>query len=104
PAITMPGIVCGPPEYMSPEQCRGLPIDARSDLYALGVVLYSLLTSKLPFEDESPTQVLLKHLTEPVPDPQKAAPERNISDALVSLTMKALAKKPDERFQNAREF
>src|SRR5207245_8266853 len=68
--ITSPGIVCGTPEYMSPEQGRGDPLDARSDLYAVGVILFQLLTGRLPFEAESPTQVVLMHLSKPPPDPR----------------------------------
>ncbi len=69
PSITSPGIVCGTPEYMSPEQGRGDPLDPRSDLYAVGVILFQLLTGRLPFEAESPTQVVLMHLSKAPPDP-----------------------------------
>src|SRR5450432_791213 len=81
PSITSPGIVCGTPEYMSPEQGRGDPLDARSDLYAVGVIFYQLLTGRLPFEAESPTQVVLMHLTKPPTDPRQLAPEREIPQA-----------------------
>ena len=64
---------------MAPEQGRGDPIDGRSDLYAVGVILFQLLTGRLPFEAESPTQVVMMHLSIPVPDPRQVAPERNIS-------------------------
>src|SRR5580692_12635632 len=83
PSITSPGIVCGTPEYMSPEQGRGDELDARSDLYAVGVILYQLVTGHLPFEADSPTQVVLMHLSQPPPDPRKVAPERMIGDPLV---------------------
>src|SRR3984885_7607647 len=69
PGITSPGIVCGTPEYMSPEQARGDPLDPRSDLYAVGVILYQLVSGKLPFEADSPTQVVLAHLTDLPQDP-----------------------------------
>ncbi|HEY5375335.1 MAG TPA: serine/threonine-protein kinase, partial [Polyangiaceae bacterium] len=78
PSVTSPGIVCGTPDYMAPEQGRGDPIDGRSDLYSMGVVLFQLLTGRLPFEADSPTQVVMMHLTIPVPDPRQVAPERNI--------------------------
>jgi serine/threonine protein kinase len=102
--ITQQGIVCGTPEYMSPEQGRGDVIDQRSDLYAVGVILYQLLTGVLPFEAEAPTQVVLMHITQPVRDPRSVAPERNIPDVLVDICLMALAKSPAHRFSNADEF
>jgi serine/threonine protein kinase len=104
PSITSPGIVCGTPEYMSPEQGRGDPLDARSDLYAVGVIFYQLLTGRLPFEAESPTQVVLMHLTKPPTDPRTLAPEREIPAALADVALLALAKDPKHRFSNADEF
>ncbi len=104
PSITSPGIVCGTPEYMSPEQGRGDELDARSDLYAVGVILFQLLTGRLPFEAESPTQVVLMHLSTPPPDPRKIAPERQIPDPLVGIVNRSLAKEPEDRFRDADEF
>jgi serine/threonine protein kinase len=104
PSITSPGIVCGTPEYMSPEQGRGDELDARSDLYAVGVILFQLLTGHLPFEAESPTQVVLMHLSQPPPDPRKVAPERHIPDVLVEVVNRALRKEPTDRYANADEF
>jgi tetratricopeptide (TPR) repeat protein len=102
--VTSPGIVCGTPDYMAPEQGRGDPIDGRSDLYAVGVILFQLLTGKLPFEAESPTQVVMMHLSMPVPDPRQVAPERAVPEILVGVVRKALAKDPGHRFQDALEF
>jgi hypothetical protein len=102
--ITSPGIVCGTPEYMSPEQARGDDLDARSDLYAVGVIMYQLLTGRLPFEAESPTQVVLAHLTQPPKDPREVAPERQIPAQLAALVLKALAKDAKNRHQDADEF
>jgi serine/threonine-protein kinase len=102
--ITSPGIVCGTPEYMSPEQGRGDPLDARSDLYGVGVIFYQLLTGRLPFEAESPTQVVLMHITEAPPDPRAVAPERIIPTLLADVCLMALAKDPAHRFGNADEF
>src|SRR5580704_12916189 len=104
PNITSPGIVCGTPEYMSPEQARGDPLDPRSDLYSVGVILYQLLTGRLPFEADSPTQVVLAHLTQAPRDPREVAPDREIPQPLVDLVLKSLAKEQDDRYQDADEF
>jgi serine/threonine-protein kinase len=104
PNITSPGIVCGTPEYMSPEQARGDALDPRSDLYGVGVILYQLLTGRLPFEAESPTQVVLAHLTQPPKDPREVAPERQIPKPLVDVVLRSLAKNAKDRFQDADQF
>lgn len=104
PGITSPGIVCGTPEYMSPEQGRGDKLDARSDLYAVGVILYQLLCGKLPFEADSPTQVVLMHLTQTPEDPRKLAPERKIPPQIADVCLMALAKDPAHRFADSDEF
>ncbi len=104
PSVTSPGIVCGTPDYMAPEQGRGDPIDGRSDLYAVGVILFQLLTGRLPFEADSPTQVVMMHLSIPVPDPRQVAPQRDIPPPLVDVVFKALEKDADKRYQDALEF
>jgi serine/threonine-protein kinase len=104
PGITSPGIVCGTPEYMSPEQGRGDALDPRSDLYGVGVIFYQLLTGKLPFEAESPTQVVLMHITKAPTDPRLMAPERHIPNELAEVCLLALAKEPQHRFSDAEEF
>ncbi len=104
PNVTSPGIVCGTPDYMAPEQGRGDPIDGRTDLYAVGIILFQLLTGRLPFEAESPTQVVMMHLSIPVPDPAQVAPERNIPQGLIDVVNKALEKDAERRYQDAIEF
>jgi serine/threonine protein kinase len=104
PGITSPGIVCGTPEYMSPEQARGDTLDPRSDLYAVGVILYQLLTGKLPFEADSPTQVVLAHLTQLPRDPAQVAPERRIPRALVEVSLRILSKEPGDRYRDSDEL
>lgn len=103
-SITSPGIVCGTPDYMAPEQGRGDAIDARSDLYAVGVIMFRLLAGRLPFEGESATQVVLKHITLPPPDPRTIAPDREIPTALVDVVLKALSKHPNDRYPDADAF
>jgi serine/threonine-protein kinase len=103
-ALTGPGLVCGTPEYMSPEQSRGDPLDGRSDLYSVGVVLFELLTGRVPFVADTATKTLLLHLTEPAPDPRDVAPDRAIPASFADVTARALAKACEDRFQTAREF
>ncbi len=104
PALTRTGFVCGTPEYMSPEQARGATLDHRSDLYAVGVILYQLLTGRLPFESDSAVGYATKHLTEePLPPSRKRADLR-VSPAMERLIMRALSKSPDDRPQDAEAF
>ena len=70
-AITMAGMVCGTPEYMSPEQARGESLDGRSDLYAMAVILYQMVAGDVPFRAESALGVITKHLTEEPTPPSK---------------------------------
>jgi serine/threonine-protein kinase len=104
PSITLPGLVCGTPDYMSPEQGRGEEVDARGDIYSVGVMLFELLTERLPFLADTPTNVVLKHIQDPVPDPRDIAPKRQIPDSLVQVLMRALAKNIKIRFQRAEEM
>lgn len=104
PALTRAGFVCGTPEYMSPEQARGAPLDARSDLYAVGVILYQLTTGLLPFESDSAVGFATKHLTEMPPPPSQRRPEAKISAPMERLILEALSKNPDDRPQTAEAF
>jgi len=104
PALTRPGLVCGTPEYMSPEQGRGDALDGRADLYAVGVVLFELLTGRVPFTGESSTKTLLMHINDAPPDPRNVAPERGIPAAFAEVALRALGKTREERFQDARDF
>ena len=104
PALTRAGFVCGTPEYMSPEQARGGSLDPRSDLYAVGVILYQLTSGLLPFESDTAVGFASKHLTEePVP-PSKRRPDARISPALEDLIMRALSKSPHDRPADAETF
>lgn len=98
-ANTEAGLVLGTPSYMPPEQLMGEPVDARSDLYAAGVVLYECLTGKLPFEAGSVISLVAKLLKEDARPPQDVNPE--IPPALSALVLRLLAKRPEDRVQTA---
>ena len=101
---TQAGTVFGTPRYMSPEQAQGKTLDARSDLYAVGVLLYQLLTGQPPFVDDDAVIVMAKHIRErPVP-PLRVVPEQPIPPSLNRLVMKAIEKDPQRRFQSAEQM
>ena len=101
---TQAGTVFGTPRYMSPEQAQGKSLDARSDLYTLGVLLYQMLVGRAPFVDDDAVVVMARHIkTIPVP-PVVAAPEAGIGAPLSALVMRALAKDPDDRPASAHAF
>ncbi|UQA59706.1 protein kinase domain-containing protein [Polyangium aurulentum] len=102
--ITENGQVCGTPAYMAPEQGAGRTMDPRADLYSVGVVMFEMLTGKLPFDGPTPATMMLRHMTETRPDPRKVAPQRGIPDALAAACLKALEIEPDRRFSSAEEF
>jgi eukaryotic-like serine/threonine-protein kinase len=94
--LTQAGLVCGTPGYMSPEQLRGGEVDARSDLFSVGIVLYEMLTHKLPFDVQTPMEMLHKHLSQAVPPPgdRRGAP---VSPPLEAVIMQALSAAPGAR-------
>ncbi len=96
------GLIVGTPAYMSPEQARGEKQDARSDVYAAGVILYELLAGRLPFEAETLIGVALKHVNEVPEKPSSFTP--GVDPSLEAICLKALQKKPIERYQSAREM
>jgi serine/threonine-protein kinase len=100
--MTEAGSIVGTAQYLSPEQARGAPVDARSDLYSLGVVLYELLTGKVPFTGESPVEIAMKHLSGRPEPPSAHRPE--IPRDLDLVVLRALAKDPAERYQSAEEM
>jgi beta-lactam-binding protein with PASTA domain/tRNA A-37 threonylcarbamoyl transferase component Bud32 len=100
--VTQPGMVMGSVYYLSPEQAQGLAIDETSDLYSVGVVLYQMLTGKLPFAGDSPVAVALKHVSTPAPAIDSAA--TGISPALASTVDRLLQKNPRDRFASATEL
>lgn len=100
--ITESGGTLGTPAYMSPEQGKGEPGDARSDIYALGVMLYQLCTGQLPFDADTPYAIILKHITAPLPPPRTVRPD--LPEVIERVILKALAKNPNDRFQAAGEL
>lgn len=100
---TAAGVNVGTPHYMSPEQCQGHKVDARSDLYALGVLMYESLTGRLPFDGRSPVDIWQAHV-EKMPRPPIDLAPKMVTPALNELILRLLAKRPDERFQSAGEF
>ncbi len=99
---TATGLVVGTPEYMSPEQARGIKIDQRSDVYALGIVTFEIFSGHVPFRGETPIATIFKHLQEAPPLEGQDAPP--LPASLVPVLKRALAKSPDERFASAAEF
>lgn len=100
--LTQHGSVVGTPDYMSPEQASGAGIDARSDIYSLGVMAWAMVTGRLPFEGNTPADVLRKHLVEDPPALRSVAP--NVNDATAQAIERCLAKDPDGRWPDARSL
>jgi serine/threonine-protein kinase len=102
--LTQQGMVFGTPEFMSPEQAHGKTLDARSDIYSLGIILYELLTGKLPFDAKQPIEFIQLHVNAtPIPLSERL-PEATFPAGLEEVVMAALAKKPEERYASAAEF
>src|SRR6187431_518566 len=102
--LTQEGMVFGTPEFMSPEQAQGKTLDARSDIYSLAVILYEVLTGKLPFSARTPMEYIQKHVMEPAIKLNERVAERKFPKGLEEVLARALAKKRDERYQTAADF
>jgi serine/threonine-protein kinase len=102
--LTKTGMIFGTPEYMSPEQAAGKPLDHRVDVYALGVILFEVITGRVPFLGDTFMGVLTQHMFDPVPPLREINPRVQISPALEAVLFRALAKEPDQRFQTMDEF
>jgi serine/threonine protein kinase len=100
--ITAAGAIVGTPEYMSPEQVEGTPADQRADLYALGIMLFEMVTGQPPFEGETPLAIAHMHKYEPPTDPQTLNPQ--VPKDLSKFILRCLEKVPEKRYQTAEEF
>jgi serine/threonine-protein kinase len=101
--LTQVGQVFGTPHYMSPEQCAGTTVDKRTDVYALGVIMYEMASSRVPFDADNLMGILTKHLYEEPVKPHELPPPVDVPPELESVIMKCLAKKADIRYQSMQE-
>jgi len=100
--LTQEGMSIGTPDYMSPEQLSGMELDARSDLFSAGVVLFECVTRRVPFEATTMYALIAKQLADPPPDPRTLNSE--VPEGLARVILKAMAKEPGDRFQSAAEM
>jgi len=102
-ALTAVGQTLGTLEFMSPEQLRGQPLDGRSDIYALGIMAYEMLTGELPFKDaKTPVQIINFHMQKPAPPPSKLKPELHIPGYVDEIILKMVAKSREERYPDTK--
>ena len=92
----------GTPHYMAPEQGQSLKVDQRADIYAMGVVIYEMVTGRVPFDAETPMAVALKHITEPLPMPRRIRPD--LPEEVERVILKAMAKDPADRYQSMHDL
>jgi len=102
--LTQAGQVFGTPHYMSPEQCAGTNVDHRTDIYAVGVILYEMATGKVPFDADNLMGILTKHLYETPIAPHELAPPVDVAPAMEAIILKCLQKKPELRYQTMAEL
>lgn len=100
--LTATGTVLGTPTYMAPEQWRGEPVDARTDIYALGVILYEMVSGHAPFESDTPYTLMYKHLNDPPPPLRASLPD--LPPEVEAVILKGLAKNPEDRYQSAGDL
>ncbi len=102
--LTRTGMIFGTPEYMSPEQAAGKPVDHRVDIYAAGVILYEMFAGRVPFVGDSFMGILTQHMFEQPPKISAVNPQASVSPELEAVIFKALAKDPGQRYQSMQEF
>ncbi|HEU0296738.1 MAG TPA: serine/threonine-protein kinase [Anaerolineales bacterium] len=102
PRLTQTDAIMGTPAYISPEQAQAQKVDQRSDIYSLGIILYEMVTGRVPYTADTPLAVILKHVTHPLPLPSSVKPD--IPEPVERLLLKALAKNPGDRFATVSDF
>lgn len=102
PRLTQTDAVMGTPAYISPEQAQALTVDRRSDIYSLGIILYEMVTGRVPFTADTPLAVILKQISDPLPPPTTIKPD--LPASVERVILKALAKNPGDRFSTTAEF
>ncbi len=100
--VTTQGVLIGTPDYMSPEQAEMEGVDRRSDIYSLGVILFEMVTGKVPFEGKTPLSIAMKHKSQPPPDPRNL--NAQVTDGLSQVILKCMEKEKHNRYQNAEEL
>jgi len=101
--LTQTGLFMGSPKYMAPEQIRGEHVDARTDIYALGIILYEMVTGKVPFDRPNSVNILMAHVNEPIPKLRDMYPAIQVSEALEATIYKCVEKNPDDRYKSMDE-
>lgn len=100
--LTSSGAIMGTPAYMSPEQGTGGVVDGRSDIYSLGIILYEMVTGRVPYSAETPIAIVFKHIQDALPPARNFAPD--LPESLELVLLKSLAKRPEDRYQTTDEF
>ena len=101
--LTQTGLFMGSPKYMAPEQIQGGHVDARTDIYSLGIIMYEMLAGKVPFERATSVNILMAHVAEPPPPMREVNPNLLCSPAFEEIVMRCIAKEPNERFSSMDE-
>jgi eukaryotic-like serine/threonine-protein kinase len=101
--LTQTGLFMGSPKYMAPEQIRGDRVDARTDIYALGIIMYEMITGKVPFDRPNSVNILMAHVNEEPPAMRQMNPNITLSPAFEETVMRCMAKDPDQRFRSMDE-
>ena len=102
PRLTQTDAIMGTPAYISPEQAQAMKVDQRSDIYSLGIILYEMVTGRVPFVADTPLAVIIKHVSDPLPLPTSV--KSDIPESIERVILKALAKNPDDRFATVADF